>query len=116
MLQSIEEAWEIHPLVKASFELFLQNRNVLIHGLATSDQYDIRTIWGQHELLAFLKFFDIHSRLVKRAFRASYYASLDFPIKKWGVPPGAPKRIFNKKQAEEIGLFVEFFSPKQDAI
>jgi hypothetical protein len=40
MLKCIEEAWMIHPLVKASFELFLENRNTLIHGIATSDRYD----------------------------------------------------------------------------
>jgi hypothetical protein len=116
MLMSIEEAWIIHPVVKVSFELFLENRNALIHGIATSDQYDLRTLWGQHELLAFLRFFDIHSRMVKKAFRASYYASIDFGIKNWGTPPGTPQKIFNKKQKEEMGLFVEFFSPRLDSI
>jgi hypothetical protein len=114
MLKSIEEAWVIHPLVKASFELFLEHRNLLIHRIATSDQYDIRTIWGQYELLSFLKFFDIHSRLVKRAFRASYYASLDFAVKNWGAPPGMPKKLFNKKQLQDISLFTAYFSPKPD--
>jgi hypothetical protein len=88
----------------------------LIHGVTTSDQYDIQTIWGQHELLAFLTFFDIHSRIVKQAFRASYYASLDFAVKKWGMPGGGPKKLFNKKQASEIALFFEFFSPRPDSI
>jgi hypothetical protein len=116
MLRSIEEAWIIHPLVKAGFELFLNNRNALIHGIAMSDQCDIRTLWGQQELLAFLRFFDIHSRIVKKAFRASYYASIDFGIKKWGTPPGMPQKIFSKKQKEEIGLFAAFFSPRLDSI
>jgi len=116
MLQSIEEAWEIDPIVKASFELFLNNRNTLIHGIATSEQYDIRTLWGQHELLSFLKFFDIHSRMVKKAFRGSYYASLDFAIKQWGTPPGMPKKIFGRKQIEDIEFFVQCFSPKQNGI
>lgn len=66
--------------------------------------------------MAFLKFFDVHSRIVKRAFRASYYASVDFAIKNWGVPEGMPKKIFNKKQNEEIGLFVAFFTPRNASI
>jgi hypothetical protein len=116
MLQSIEEAWEIHPIVKESFDLFLEHRNFLIHHIATSDQYNIRTSWGQDELLAFLTFFDAHSRMVKKAFRASFYASIDFGAKHWGVPEGAPKKLFNKKQREEIGLFPAYFTPKSDAI
>jgi hypothetical protein len=116
MLRCIEEAWDIEPLVKASFELFLVNRNALVHGLTTSEQFDIRTWWGQQELWSFLRFFDIHSRLVKKAFRASYYASMHFAISHFGLPPGVPKRLFNKKQKEEIRMFVHFFSPKPDAI
>jgi hypothetical protein len=116
MLQSIEEAWEIHPLVKESFDLFLEHRNFLIHHIATSDQYDIRTNWGQDELVAFLTFFDAHSRMVKKAFRASFYASVDFGAKYLGVPEGTPKKLFNKKQREEIRLFAAYFTPKSDAI
>jgi hypothetical protein len=93
MLQSIEEAWEIHPLIKESFDLFLKHRNFLIHHIATSDQYDIRTNWGQDELVAFLTFFDTHSRMVKKAFRASFYPSIDFAVKHWGAPEGMPKKI-----------------------
>jgi len=99
-----------------AIDLFLEHRNFLIHHIATSDQYDIRTNWGQDELLAFLTFFDVHSRMVKKAFRASFYASIDFAAKRWGVPEGTPKKLFNKKQREEIGLFAVYFTPKFDAI
>ena len=116
MLECIQEAWEINPIVKANFELFLSNTNKLIHGLTTDEQYDIRTLWGQRELLAFLSFFDVHSRIVKKAFRASYYASMDFAIKKWGRPKGVPKNLFTKRQKEEMSLFIECFSPKYDSI
>jgi hypothetical protein len=116
MLRCIEEAWEIHPLVKAGLELFLKQRNMLIHGITTEERFDIRTSWGQRELLAFLAFFDIHSRIVKRAFRASYYASMHFAIEQWGRPAGLPKKIFSKKHKDEIGLFAQFFSPKHESI
>lgn len=80
------------------------------------ERFDIRTSWGQRELLSFLNFFDLHSRIVKRAFRASYYASIEFAIHTWGAPKGIPKRLFNKKQKEEMGVFFEFFKPIDGAI
>jgi hypothetical protein len=80
------------------------------------ERFDIRTSWGQRELLSFLNFFDLHSRIVKKAFRASYYASIEFGIHMWGVPEGVPKRIFNKMQKDEMGMFFEFFTPMADAI
>jgi hypothetical protein len=116
MLQSIEEAWEIEPIVKAGLQLFLEMRNRLVHGLTTDGQFDIRTDWGQRELLAFLYLFDVHSRIVKRAFRASYYAGFHFAIQKWGLPEGSPKKLFTKKQKDEISLFAAFFSPKPGCI
>lgn len=116
MLRSIEEAWEIDPMVKANFELFLENRNMLIHGITTSERFDMRTSWGQRELLAFLNFFDVHSRIVKKAFRASYYASIHLGIERFGLPKGVPKNVFSKKQKEEAGLFFACFSPKYDCI
>jgi hypothetical protein len=54
--------------------------------------------------------------MVKKAFRASFYASIDFGAKHWGVPEGTPKSLFNKKQREEIGLFPAYFTPKVGAI
>jgi hypothetical protein len=116
MLRCIEEAWEIEPLVKATFELFLKNRNALIHGLTTSEQFDIRTYWGQKELWSFLRFFDIQSRIVTQAFRASYYASIHFAVHHFGAPPGTPKKLFNRTQQHEMRMFFEFFTPKENAI
>lgn len=116
MLRCIEEAWEIEPLVKANFQPFLANRNALVHGLTTSEKFDIRTRWGQPELWSFLRFFDIQSRIVKQAFRASYYASIQFAVQHFGAPDGIPKKLFNKKQIEEMRMFFEFFSPKAEAI
>jgi hypothetical protein len=100
MLKSIEEAWEIDPTVRAGFELFLDMRNRLIHGITTDERFDIRTEWGEKELISFLYLFDVHSRIVKKAFRSSYYASVQFAIDNWGLPDGPPKRfsVKNKKR------------------
>lgn len=114
MLRCIEEAWEIEPTLKAGLELFLSSRNLLVHGITTHERYDIRTRWGQYELVSFLNFFDFHSRIVKRAFRASFHASIEFAIHQWGAPEGWPKRLFNKKQKEEMGIFFEFFTLKSE--
>jgi hypothetical protein len=46
MLRCMQEAWEIEPFVKANFELFLEHRNMLIHGITTDERFDIRTRWG----------------------------------------------------------------------
>jgi hypothetical protein len=109
----MEEAWEIEPTLKAGLELFLANRNLLIHGITTDDRFDIRTHWGREELIVFLSFFDIHARVVKSAFRSSYYASIQFAIQKWGRPKGISNRMFGRKHEEEASLFIHFLNQKQ---
>jgi hypothetical protein len=47
MLRSIEEGYEIEPIVHASFNLFKDMRNQLVHGLTASDKYDIQTLGGK---------------------------------------------------------------------
>jgi hypothetical protein len=116
MLKCIEEAWDIEPTLKAGLELFLASRNRLIHGITTEERFDIRTRWGQEELIAFLTFFDIHARIFKSAFRASYFASIEFGLHQWGRPKGIPKKVLNRKQTEEAGLFFDFFTAKDGAI
>jgi len=114
MLKSIEDGWDIDPLVKANFEIFLRNRNRLIHGLTTEPRFDIRSRWGQLELWAFLAFFDVHSRIVKLAFRSSYFASIQFGIDQFGLPKGVPKNfVLRKKDRRQVDIFYEMFSLKQ---
>lgn len=116
MIWSIEEAWEIHPVLKAGIELFLQNRNLLVHGITTSERYDIRTRWGQEELIAFLSFFDVNASLVKKAFRSSYYAGILFAVHKWGRPEKLSRRMFGRKHEKEADMFFSFFEMKEDAV
>lgn len=116
MLKSMEEAWEIEPTLKANLELFLTSRNRLIHGITTEEQFDIRTHWGREELIAFLSFFDVHARIVKMAFRSSYYASIHFAFHHWGRPTKISSRTFGRKHEKEASLFFEFFKPREGAI
>lgn len=116
MLRCIEEAWEIEPVLKANLDLFRTNRNLLIHRITTDERFDIRTSWGQKELLAFLSFFDVHARVVKMAFRSSYFASILFSIQRFPkLAEGLNKK--NKRKLErDAGLFPHFFKPKEGAI
>lgn len=116
MLRAIEEAWEIEPTVKASFDLFLWQRNQLIHGITTKDRYDIQTAWGQDELVSFLAFFDIHSRLVKKVFRGALHASFGYALHHWGRPKGLPKNYPPPEHEEDADFFFEVFKLKEDAV
>jgi hypothetical protein len=116
MLKSIEEAWKIEPVLKANFQLFLAHRNLLIHGITMEERFDIRTHWGREELVAFLAFFDIHARIVKKAFRSSYYASICCRLHNWGRPEELTRKMFGRKHEKEAGIFFHFFKLKDDAI
>jgi len=115
LLAAIDEGYEIEPLVRSSFDLFLQMRNQLIHGLLTSERYDINTDWGRRELLAFLSFFDIVAKSVRRVFRSSFYASIQFGVEYLSEEEKPPKKLLTRKQIKEIDLFIHFFSPKNQA-
>lgn len=116
MLKSMQEAWEIEPALRVGLELFLANRNLLVHGITMDERFDIRTHWGREELVSFLTFFDIHARIVKRSFRSSYFASISFAMHQWGRPEGISPRMFGKRHEAEADLFFHFFTPKGDAI
>jgi hypothetical protein len=112
MLRAIESNWDIEPTVHASLQLFLQMRNKLVHGLTSSAQYDINTSWGQDETIGFLSLFELISRPIREAFRASLYASVD--VGNTHLLKDKPDKHLqlNSRQKKKIGLFAAFFSPK----
>ncbi|MGZ4107790.1 MAG: hypothetical protein ACXVO1_10685 [Tumebacillaceae bacterium] len=57
LFSAIQEAFDIESDVKIAFDVFLNMRNKLVHGITTTQRYDIHTDWGQRELLAFLDVF-----------------------------------------------------------
>jgi hypothetical protein len=112
MLGTIEQNWEIEPTVHANLGLFLQMRNELVHGLTTSEQYDIDTSWGQDETIGFLTLFELISRPLREAFRASLYASIDIGNTHLLKDEPAKHHPLTARQRKKIGLFAAFFSPK----
>ena len=112
MLHVIEQSWTIEPTVHASLRLFLKMRNELIHGLTTSERYDIHTSWGQDETVGFLSLFELISRPLREAFKASLYASID--IGNTHLLKGEPEKHhkLSARQQKKISLFAAFFAPK----
>ena len=110
MLRSIEQGYEIDPTVHASLNLFLSMRNRLVHELTVDEQYDITAAWGQDETLAFLVFFEFVLRPVRRAFRASFYASVEYGNTYLLRDDPAKRQKLTKRQQKEISLFVAYFN------
>lgn len=111
MLSTIKVAWLLDPEFERHLELFKSMRNQLVHGLTTSDRYNISDEWGQEECFSFLVFFEIVSQPVRAAFRASLYASIDFAIHHFKDEIEPPIKRLTRKQRDEIQLFAEFFRP-----
>lgn len=113
MLRIIDEGYEIEPTVRASFELFLKMRNRLVHGLTTDDQYDIRSSWGQDEMIAFLTLFELVSRPVREMFRSSFYASIE--IGNTTLLANEPEKqiSLSKREKKQVWRFVHFFKVRQ---
>jgi hypothetical protein len=113
LINAIREAYDIEPIFNASLDLFLNMRNELTHGLTVSDRYDIRTSWGQDETIAFLTFFEFVSRIIRKAFRSTFYASIEFGTQYLIDEKEIPKQLrLTKKQSSEIDLYSVFFTPK----
>jgi hypothetical protein len=114
MIRSIEDGYETDPIVNNCLRLFLEMRNKLIHGLTTSDQFDINTSWGQDEMIAFLSFFELVSRPLREAFKASLYASIDIGNIIF-MPDNPDDHIpLTKREKNKTVVFASFFSPRKD--
>lgn len=116
MIASIKEAWEIDPVLNDGLQLFLDMRNQLVHGLTTSDRCDIKTDWGQRELIVFLMLFDIVSKTIKSAFKSSYFASIEFGIEHFGISSDIPADLIDYIREQDKSLFVSTFTPIDGAI
>lgn len=110
LLALIEDSYEIEPSFKTCLSMFLSMRNTLIHG-ATTGRYDINTAWGQDELVTFLTFFELLSRTIRKAFIASFYASIEFR-NKYLLQENQAIAPLTKGQQKDVALFIAFFKPK----
>ena len=111
MLTTIKAAWALDSEFERHLELFKSMRNQLVHGLTTSPRYDISDSWGQDACFSFLVFFEIVSQPVRAAFRASFYASLEFASHHFKEDEKASLIKLSRKQRNEIPIFAELFSP-----
>jgi hypothetical protein len=115
MLRVIDEAYEIEATVRASFQLFLEMRNHLVHGLTTDERFNIHSAWGQDETIAFLTMFELISRSVRQMFRSSFYASINYGNTYLLRGKAEKRHKLNKRQQKQISWFAEFFTPRANA-
>lgn len=113
MIRSIEEGYDIDPILHQSMQLFLSMRNKLIHDLTTSNQYNIETSWGQGEMIGFLMLFELITRPLREAFKASLFASIDIGNSTFLADSPEKQLALTKRQKKKISLFTTFFSPKE---
>jgi len=112
MLHAVDKGYEVDPMLRANLSMFLDMRNELVHGLTTSPRYDIQTAWGEAETVAFLVLFDFASRVVRKAFKASLYASIDYGNRYMFKKRGADPCPLSRREEREAGLFAAFFTPR----
>lgn len=113
MLRDIEHSFEMDSDMKQALHVFKDMRNLFVHGITFHDRYCIYDIWGRDELVAFLSRFEFISRAVRKAFRSSYYASIEFGHE--FLVKDQKKVPLKKKERDQIGLFTEFFKMKRDS-
>ncbi|MFZ4761343.1 MAG: hypothetical protein ACOYK8_00815 [Alphaproteobacteria bacterium] len=115
MMQLIEEGWDIEPTIKVALDGYKQMRNLLAHSLVIEERYDINTAWGCKELALFLSSFDLYSRLIKRVFQGSFYASIDLAASYLKTPKDIKNmvnEVLGEHEKELISLFFHAFIPK----
>lgn len=108
LIRIIEESYDLEPTFKVMLEWFLRSRNRLVHGLTTHPQYNVHTNWGQDEMVTFLTLFEMRSRVIRKAFRASCLCSIDCGNSFLSKTPN-PKVRFTRQQKEEMHLFFHYF-------
>lgn len=108
LIRTIEESYQLEETFKPALEHFLSCRNKLVHGITMTEEFDIRTSWGQDELVAFLVRFEYLSRAVRTAFRSCFYASIEIGNLHL-IKDEKGKIKLTKKQRSEAALFPHFF-------
>jgi hypothetical protein len=109
LLKVLKKDWDMLPELEAGLELFRNSRNLFTHRLTTDPRYDISTRWGVMELLPFLQFFDLQTKIVARASEASLAASIAMAIHQWGAPEGLELTELGEDHDERVGAFFEMF-------
>lgn len=110
LFSAMQEAFDIDPEVKMALDLFLDMRNTLVHGITTTERYDINTDWGQRELLAFLDLFlslcDPIKDIAASCFEVSIEIANTYLLKE------SDENIPIKSSNELLSLFINCFKLK----
>ena len=115
LLSAMKEAFDIEPEIKMALDLFRDMRNKLIHGITTTQRYDINTDWGQRELIAFLDLFLSLCVPIKDIAASCFEASVE--LANTYLLENDTEKIPLKSSDDLKSLFVECFKLKSsDAV
>ena len=110
LFTAIQESFEIESETKMAMDLFLQMRNELIHGITTTQRYNINTDWGQRELISFLDLFLTLCIPIRDIAASCFEASIE--LANTYLLKEAKDKIPLEISEELIGLFAKCFKPK----
>ena len=112
LFMAIQESFEIESETKMAMDLFIDMRNQLIHGITTTQRYDINTDWGQRELISFLDLF-LSLCIPIRDIAASCY-EVSIELANTFLLREVKDKIPLKISVDLIELFTKCFKPKVD--
>ncbi|MCE3198762.1 hypothetical protein [Paenibacillus sonchi] len=110
LFAAIQEAFDIETDIKMAMDLFLEMRNKLVHGITTTQRYDIHTDWGQRELLVFLDVFLSLCIPIKDIAASCFDVSIEFG--NTFLLNEYDEKVPIKSQEELLGLFISCFKLK----
>jgi len=110
LFAAIQESFEVEPEIKMAMDLFLKMRNELVHGITTTQRYDINTDWGQRELIGFLDLFLSLCAPIKDIAASCYEVSIE--LANSYLLKEAEEKIPLETSEDLIGLFAKCFKMK----
>lgn len=110
IFNAAQEAFEIEAEIKMALDLFLHMRNKLVHGITTTERYNIYTDWGQRELVAFLDLFLSLCAPIETVAASCLEFSVEFS--NTFLLKENSERIPIKVSDESLGLFINCFKLK----
>lgn len=110
LFSAMQEAFDIEIETKMALDLFLDMRNTLVHGITTTNRYNINTDWGQRELIVFLDLFLYLCTPIKDIAASCFEMSIE--LANTYLLNENDDKIPIKSSGELISLFAECFKIK----
>lgn len=110
LFSSMQEAFNIEYTTKMTLDLFLDMRNKLVHGITTTDRYNINTEWGRRELIVFLDLFLSLCAPIKDIAASCFEVSAK--LANTYLLEDSAEKIPLESSGDLESLFVECFKPK----